>query len=147
MTGKFGWLWRCVAFYSLLIACAGPERALVLESVDGVMSAINDADPLLLNEWMVDDAVICSVMTDGRMSVSSVADMADSIASNAGSNLFERTWAPIVKVSGAVANVWINYEFTIDGVFSHAGVNSIQLVRINGKWLVNNITYSILPKG
>ena len=42
----------------------------------------------------------------------------------------------MVKVDGALAIAWTPYNFFYDGQFSHCGVDSYQLVRINGEWKI-----------
>jgi len=39
-----------------------------------------------------------------------------------------------IKIDGPLAIVWAPYKFYFDGVFSHCGVDSFQLVFINGQW-------------
>ena len=41
-----------------------------------------------------------------------------------------------IKIDGPLAIVWTPYKFFIDGKFSHCGVNSFQLVRLNGVWKI-----------
>jgi hypothetical protein len=45
-----------------------------------------------------------------------------------------------IQYDGAMAHVWIPYEFYINGKLSHKGVNSFQLYNDNGIW---KITYII----
>lgn len=121
------------------------QHAAVLTSVEHVMTAINSTQPQLLHEWMIPDAQILGMHKGKPPQVSTVDEMAESIGQNSNIKMHERTWSPQVKVSGAIANVWINYDFTVNNQLSHSGVNSIHLINLNGKWLVNNITYSIFP--
>ena len=41
-----------------------------------------------------------------------------------------------VQVDGDMAHVWTPYEFWYNKEFSHCGVNSIQLVKLDGKWKI-----------
>lgn len=41
-----------------------------------------------------------------------------------------------IKVDGPLAIVWTPYKFYFNGKFSHCGVNSFQLVRLNGEWKI-----------
>ena len=51
----------------------------------------------------------------------------------------ERIRFDMVKVDGALASVWTPYSFYYKGQFSHCGVNSFQLVRMNNEWKVQYI--------
>lgn len=48
----------------------------------------------------------------------------------------ERISFETVKIDGPLAIAWTPYKFYLNEKFSHCGVNSFQLVRINGKWKI-----------
>lgn len=48
----------------------------------------------------------------------------------------ERIVFETIKIDGPLAAVWTPYKFYYNGVFSHCGVDSWQLVRINGTWKI-----------
>lgn len=48
----------------------------------------------------------------------------------------ERISSYTIKVDGNMANAWTEYEFWLDGNFSHCGVNSFQLFHDNGTWKI-----------
>lgn len=48
----------------------------------------------------------------------------------------ERIKSYTIKVDGNMANAWTEYEFWLDGTFSHCGVNSFQLFHDNGAWKI-----------
>ncbi len=48
----------------------------------------------------------------------------------------ERIVFGVVKVDGPLAIVWAPYQFFRNGVFSHCGVNSFQLVRLRNEWKI-----------
>jgi hypothetical protein len=39
--------------------------------------------------------------------------------------------------------VWGEYEFWIDGAFSHCGVDAVDLVKIDGEWKVANFMWTV----
>jgi len=41
-----------------------------------------------------------------------------------------------IKLDPPLAMVWASYRFYFDGKFSHCGVDSFQLVRVNGHWKI-----------
>lgn len=55
----------------------------------------------------------------------------------------ERFWDPEVRVDGDVASLWAPYDFYVDGTFSHCGHDAVHLVRMDGRWLVLSMTYTI----
>lgn len=44
-----------------------------------------------------------------------------------------------VLIDGDLASVWTPYKFYVGEKFSHCGVNSFQLVRLNGQWKIQYI--------
>ena len=55
----------------------------------------------------------------------------------------ERIWDPGILVDGDLAVVWAPYDFHIDGSFSHAGVDAINLVRRDDGWRIAAIVWSV----
>ncbi|MBL7763703.1 MAG: nuclear transport factor 2 family protein [Chitinophagaceae bacterium] len=53
--------------------------------------------------------------------------------------LDERISFETIKIDGPLAIAWTPYKFYYNGNFSHCGVNSFQLVRINGSWKIQYI--------
>jgi hypothetical protein len=50
--------------------------------------------------------------------------------------LDERIQYDAIKVDAELAIVWTPYKFYIGSKYSHCGVNSFQLVKINGSWKI-----------
>ena len=53
------------------------------------------------------------------------------------------TKEPTVLIRGPIAVVWGEYEFWIDGEFSHCGVDSTDLVKVDGEWKVANFMWTV----
>jgi len=41
-----------------------------------------------------------------------------------------------IQVDANLANAWVDYEFWFNDNFSHCGVNSLHLVKTEGKWKI-----------
>jgi hypothetical protein len=52
------------------------------------------------------------------------------------------TEEPTVLIRGPIAVVWGEYDFWIDGSFSHCGIDSVDLVKVNGEWKVANFMWT-----
>lgn len=57
------------------------------------------------------------------------------------------TGAPTVMIRGPIAVVWGEYEFWINGVFSHCGVDAVDLVNIDGDWKIANWMWTVEKEG
>lgn len=63
----------------------------------------------------------------------------------AGPPLRERYWSPTVLMRGSIALVWAPYEFWEDGKTSHCGVDTFDLVKVDGQWRVANAMWTVEP--
>jgi hypothetical protein len=66
----------------------------------------------------------------------SVDNFMASVSRIAAGLLDERIEFGSILVDASIASVWTPYVFYYNGKYSHCGVNSFQLVRLNGKWLI-----------
>ena len=66
----------------------------------------------------------------------SVADFERQVAKMEKNILDERIQFDAIRIDGALAIVWAPYQFYYKGKFSHCGIDSFQLIRINGKWKI-----------
>ena len=61
--------------------------------------------------------------------------------------LDERMVSPEVRIRGNMASVWTAYTFHIDGKFSHCGYDNFDLARIDGKWRIVNLSFTMEETG
>jgi len=50
-------------------------------------------------------------------------------------------------IRGPIAVAWGEYEFLINGTFSHCGVDSIDLVKVDGVWKLANWMWTVEKVG
>lgn len=61
-----------------------------------------------------------------------------------GHDYMERwTGEPTILVHGPIAVIWGEYEFWIDGEISHCGVDSVDLVKVEGEWKIANFMWTV----
>ena len=98
------------------------------------------ADAQLLQSAFTDSAVLQTILTtkDGQTRVRNeeVKGFAEFVSKQKKGAADERIEFETIKIDGALASVWTPYKFYFDGKFRHCGVNSFQLVRINGTWKI-----------
>ena len=108
--------------------------------VNQLFTAMRTVDPVMLKEAFADSAVLQTIRRkqDGTFFVQNekVDDFIKSISAAKKDSLDERITFETVKIDGPLASVWTPYKFYYAGKFSHCGVNSFQLVRINGRWKI-----------
>ncbi|MGI9204213.1 MAG: hypothetical protein ACR2Q3_09395 [Woeseiaceae bacterium] len=53
------------------------------------------------------------------------------------------TGKPTVMFRGPIAVVWGEYDFWIDGEFSHCGVDAVDLVKMDDQWKIANFMWTV----
>jgi len=58
---------------------------------------------------------------------------------------YEERWTaePTILIRGPIAVIWGEYELWIDGEFSHCGVDSADLIEVDGEWKVANFMWTV----
>ena len=152
------WSALCVV---LGVGCVSPQvpepydlahlEAEVLEAVQATMDGLAAHDSLVLSEWVLPDAIIQRWQADSAGVWKTVTLTGAEFASRLGQPgpaFLERTWRETVSVDGDVASVTAPYDFWVDGVCSHCGVDVLTLVRdANGAWRVATISYTVNARG
>jgi uncharacterized protein DUF4440 len=59
----------------------------------------------------------------------------------------ERMWNPKVLIHGGLAVVWADYDFHLNGKFSHCGIDSVTLVKTSDQWKISGIAYTMEMSG
>jgi Putative lumazine-binding len=52
------------------------------------------------------------------------------------STLEERFWDPLVRIDDDIALIWTPYDFLMDGKVHHCGTDVVNLVRLDGRWVI-----------
>ena len=108
--------------------------------VNQLFAAMKGANAAMLKEAFADSAVLQTIRRkqDGTFFVQDekVSDFVEQIGKAKKDSLDERITFETVKIDGPLAIAWTPYKFYYAGNFSHCGVNSFQLVRINGHWKI-----------
>jgi len=138
-------MFRIVLFLTFLLS--GYTYAQSQSTEDSVKSAVNllfegmkNADPSLLKKAFSDSAILQTIgrNKEGKIMIRNecIDAFAQAIGKSPKGALDERIQFETIKIDGPLAIVWTPYKFYHEGKFSHCGVNSFQLVRINGEWRI-----------
>ncbi|MES1215784.1 MAG: nuclear transport factor 2 family protein [Bacteroidota bacterium] len=111
--------------------------------VNKMFDAMRNADAVSLKSVFSDNAVFHTIATskEGVVTVKNEApaEFIEFVSKEQKGNADERIVFETIKIDGPLALVWAPYKFFYKGVFSHCGVDSFQLVKINGAWKVQYI--------
>mgnify|MGYP003536908011 CR=1 FL=1 len=133
----------CLCFF--LFAIVSESNAQTTEdSVKRVISkmfiAMKACDGKMLLDCFADGAILQSIQKNkskmDTIITEPVGEFADYIGKQAKGDLDEQIRFDVVRIDGGLAIAWTPYRFYYKGAFSHCGVDSYQLVRLNGEWKI-----------
>lgn len=121
------------------------EKIAVLAVVDQFFEAMAARDAMAYERTVVPEGRFFSFRSiDGKNVMRTRLNQDDIFALRDGKQAWrERIWNPDVKVHGSIANVWTPYDFWIDGKFSHCGIDSFDLIKVDGKWKIAGGMYTV----
>ncbi|XVJ65843.1 MAG: nuclear transport factor 2 family protein [Lacibacter sp.] len=137
-------------FLTLSLTIVMAQFAAAQSTEDSVKAAVNDmftamrnADSAGLMNVFSPTAVLQTISRnkEGQTMVRTeqISGFGSSISKLAKGDADERITFGAIHIDGPMASVWTPYEFYYKGNFSHCGVNSFQLVRLNGVWKIQYI--------
>ena len=110
--------------------------------INNFFTAMNMSDKEALTNTLADSAVLQTIINrQGKVQVKneSVPAFINSISALPKGAAEERITFKSVMTDGDLASAWTPYQFYFKGKFSHCGVNSFQLIRVNGSWKIQYI--------
>jgi hypothetical protein len=116
-------------------------------TVDSVKAVVNqlfagmkNSDPLMVQSAFADSAILQSVgkSKEGEIRIENekVEEFAKLIGGLKKGTADEQIVFESIKIDGPLAMVWAPYKFYFEKKFSHCGVDSFQLVLLNGQWKI-----------
>jgi hypothetical protein len=136
-------LFFLVLTFSITKAFSQTEEDAVKASINQLFEGMKKTDTALMRSTFSADGTLQSaiVTRDGKTRV--IQEPIDSFMAAVGrphKEIYdERITFDIIKIDGPLAIVWAPYSFYVGDKLSHCGVDSFQLVKIDGKWKIQYI--------
>ena len=130
-------------------AWAQTEEELIVETAQNVMTGINTGDEALIRSAMLPGSILVSTgNTDGVPStrVTTSEDFASRVGSMS-ADFHERIFEYEIHIQEGVAVLWAQYDFHVEGTFSHCGVDTFTLVKSSEGWKVASLAYTVEQDG
>ena len=116
-------------------------------TVDSVKAVVNqlfagmkNSDALMVESAFADSAILQSVgrSKEGKIMIENekVSDFAKLIGGLKKGAADEQIVFESIKIDGPLAMVWAPYKFYFEDKFSHCGIDSFQLVLLDGQWKI-----------
>lgn len=139
-------------FFLLLSIWIGNAHAQQAEDsikavINQLFTAMKNSDANSLQRCFADSAILQTITASGKIRNEDVAVFAKQVATLPKDSADERIVFETIKVDDALAVAWTPYQFYYAGKFSHCGVDSFQLVRVNGVWKIQYLIDTRRRKG
>lgn len=129
-------------FLNMLAFAQNDEKA-VKATIIRMFDGMRKSDSTMIKTAFTSDAIMQTIVKtkDGKTMVRSeqVQNFVTAVTKPHDKVYDERIKFDVVKVDGDLAIAWTPYKFYIGDQFSHCGVNSFQLVKVNGEWKIQYI--------
>jgi hypothetical protein len=121
-------------------AFAQSDEAAIKQVVNQLFEGMRKSDTSLIRSAFASDAVLQTVVKNREGKTQVITEPLDSflvaISSPHDEVYDERINFDAIKIDGDLAVVWAPYKFYVGEKFSHCGVDSFQLVKLNGEWKI-----------
>lgn len=128
----------------LVVAGGGPDpvaaqdQAAVVQVVEQFFEGMRTRDSVVMQRTVAPLARLIAVTPGGEARAIPMADFIRSVAGRP-QVLDERVFDPEVRMADRLATVWVAYDITIDGTFSHCGFDAFHLSRLSDGWRITQI--------
>jgi len=131
---------------TLLLTCLSSQsqEAQIRATIDKLFQSMYTRDTAALRSCFIPAAQLLTFKYDAqghsRAKAEMLSDFIRGVALLSEEEIEERLIGWQCLVDEGIASVWTPYEFYFDGKFSHCGVNSFELIRVQGDWKISQIT-------
>ena len=130
----------------ITIACTAQAQTTedsVKAVINRLFEGMKNADTAILKSAFGDAPILQTIATDkkGRVYIKTekYADFVKATSQQKPGQADERIEFETIRIDGPLAMVWTPYQFYYKGKFRHCGVNSFQLVCLDGEWKIQYI--------
>lgn len=129
-----------LGFSAIIANAQSAEEAGIKEAINNLFEGMRKSDAALMQSAFSDSAVLQTITKnrEGKLIVQNekVSAFITAVSKPHKEIYDERIVFETIKIDGPLASVWTPYKFYIDTTFHHCGVDSYQLVKIDGKWKI-----------
>jgi hypothetical protein len=116
------------------------DEVSIKQTINRMFDGMRKSDTFMIRSAFAPEGILQTVVKSKEGKVSIQSEPLDSFMfflSRTHKEVYdERITFDLIKVDGDLAIAWTPYKFYIDSGFSHCGVDSYQLVKLNGEWKI-----------
>ncbi len=114
----------------------------ILKVVEQFFEFMETQNVELGDSLMLDETVfVAKNLENGTVSRFTKEDHIRNVASTEG--IVERIWDVNISNNDDLASVWTEYDFYVNGVFSHCGTNLFNLIMVNDDWKIAGAVFTV----
>lgn len=121
------------------LRAATPAEQAVLAPVHAMFDAMAKRDAAAIKAPLLPGGGLV-MMRDGKPTQMTFEAFADRVAKPGKTKIEERIHDPWVRIDNDLAVVWAPFDFLVDGKVDHCGMDLINLVRVEGNWLIASVS-------
>lgn len=141
--GLLGAALLLAAPHSALGQASSPAEREALAVAEAALEAVTAGDAVALTDLMVDEALVFTVSGSGDDPGYSIRTRAEQRRRGFSEGIVERGFDPEVRIASGLATVWLPYDLYIEGAWSHCGVDTFSLLRVDGEWRILTMGWSV----
>jgi len=142
------WIAILGSLSSLQAVAQSNERELVLSVIYDWADTLTTNDLERRKQLTIDGSMIQRMrqQPDGSFTLApSIVNFADMKPSEVA--MVERFWDEELIIRDRFASFIAEYDFWIDGVFSHCGTDVFDMIKVDGQWKIGNMKFTIITTG
>ncbi|HEY9259567.1 nuclear transport factor 2 family protein [Chitinophaga sp.] len=121
------------------LATAQTPADAVKTAINQLFTAMRNAESVAIKACFAPDARLQSVSKDKPVQTTPIDEFAGHVGKLPPNAADERIVFEQIHIDGNLASAWTPYRFYFKQQFNHCGVNSFQLVQIDGVWKIQYI--------
>jgi hypothetical protein len=123
------------------------EKKVVMKPIKQLLEAMQKADSAWLHQAFTHEATMAIIGTDkeGKPFIryeSSVDKLLKAVGTPHAEVFNEMIWDEKISMDGNFAQVWTSYAYYVGKKFSHCGVNSFHLTKVEGSWKIFHVAFT-----
>ena len=120
------------------LGASTPAELAVLAPVQAMFDGMAKRDAAAIKAPLLPGGSLV-LMRDGKPTQMTFDIFADRVSKPGTTKIEERIHDPLVRIDNDLAVVWAPFDFLVDGKVDHCGTDLINLVRVEGKWLIASV--------
>lgn len=133
-------LWLAILTFVSTTGFAQNEETAIKQTINALFEGMKKSDTALIRSAFSSQPVLQTIVKNREGKTLVVTEPLDSFLVAVGrphTEIYdEQISFEAVKIDADLAMVWTPYKFYIGDKFSHCGVNSFQMVKLNGQWKI-----------